>query len=136
VTELLRESARQGHPLGGVGIVVGSLIDPARIGNDHIRIHAEEGRLFRGVVEAAAIRDTLPHAVWRDRDLLAIAAEAFAWPEDTIRRRLAALGKTKAAPGPWRAEQKSAALAAWLTLARPGARERPPTAAARRGPRR
>jgi hypothetical protein len=128
VRELLHESATQGHPLLGVGIVVGSLIDPRKIANDHIRIHAEEGRLFRGVVEDAADRGTLPHQVWRDRDLLAAAAAAFASPEDTIRRRLAALGKTKAAPGPWRAEQKSAALAAWLTLtAATGPARRAPT---------
>jgi hypothetical protein len=126
VSDLLHESATQGHPLLGVGIVVGSLIDPQKIANDHIRIHAEEGRLFRGVVEDAAVRGTLPHQVWRDRDLLAVAADAFASPEDTIRRRLAALGKAKAVPGPWRAEQKSAALAAWLTLAATGPAARAP----------
>jgi hypothetical protein len=125
VAELLHEAATQGEPLVGVGIVVGSLIDPQKIANDHIRIHAEEGRLFRGIVEEAAARKTLPHQVWRDRDLLDVAAGALDVPEDTIRRRLAALGKTKVVPGPWRAEQKSAALAAWLTLTGATAAMRP-----------
>src|SRR5256884_6499616 len=31
-----------------------SLIDPARIGNDHIRAHALEGQLFRTALERAA----------------------------------------------------------------------------------
>ena len=34
----------------GAGVVVGSLIDPKTIGNDHIRIHAMEGQLFREVL--------------------------------------------------------------------------------------
>ena len=40
--------------LRGRRVVVGSLIDPKTIGNDHIRIHAMEGQLFRGVVIEAA----------------------------------------------------------------------------------
>ena len=34
-------------------LVVGSVIDPAKIGNPHIRAHAREGMLFRTVVEDA-----------------------------------------------------------------------------------
>ncbi len=37
-----------------IGLVVGSTVDPASIGNQHIRAHAQEGRLFRTVIEAAA----------------------------------------------------------------------------------
>jgi hypothetical protein len=37
-----------------IGIVVGSIIDPATIANPHIRAHAQEGQLFRTVVETAA----------------------------------------------------------------------------------
>src|SRR4051812_8368454 len=34
-------------------LVVGSVIDPAKVGNQHIRAHANEGRLFRTVLERA-----------------------------------------------------------------------------------
>ena len=62
-----------GHRLAGAGVVVGSTIDPTRIANDHIRIHALEGQLFRSVVEDAAIRNKLRCSIWRERDLYAVA---------------------------------------------------------------
>lgn len=114
VIQLIRHYESTGHRLRGAGVVVGSLIDPKELANEHIRIHAREGRLFRGVVEDAAARSGLAHFVWRDRDLYALAAEAFGRPEHTLRDAVAALGKTIS--GSWRAEQKSATLAAWLTL--------------------
>ncbi len=44
-----------------------------------------------------------------------LAAQRLELPEPELRRRLANLGRPVA--GPWRAEQKCAALAAWLVLA-------------------
>jgi len=99
----------------GAGIVVGSLVDPEGITNPHIRIHALEGRLFRGVVEDGAARRKLACSVWRERDLHGAAARALGRPERDLRGTVAALGR--AMPGPWRAEQKLATLAAWLVLA-------------------
>jgi hypothetical protein len=115
VTEVIRDYRNTGYRIRGVGIVVGSLIDPERIGNDHIRIHALEGQLFRGVVEDAAARGKLACSTWRHRDLQTSAAEMLHRPEPELRATLAALGK--AVPGSWRAEHKAAALAAWLALA-------------------
>ncbi len=69
VTGLLRDYETAEHHLCGAGVVVGSLIDPERIANDHIRIHALEGRLFREVVAQAATRERVPCSIWRDRDL-------------------------------------------------------------------
>jgi len=103
------------HELRGAGVVVGSLIDPARIGNEHIRIHALEGRLFRGVVEDAVARNRLACSIWRERDLYGFAARMFKRPEEELRGAVAALGRGMV--GSWRAEQKAAALAAWLVLA-------------------
>ena len=56
VTAFIREQEKTGRRFDGAGIVVGSLIDPADIANDHIRIHALEGQLFRGIVKAATDR--------------------------------------------------------------------------------
>jgi hypothetical protein len=100
--------------LRGTGVVVGSLIDPATIGNDHIRIHAMEGRLFRTVVIDAARANGLQCAVCRERDLYADAAKALHTSESTIRRMLLDMGRD--VDGGWRAEQKSAALSAWMIL--------------------
>jgi hypothetical protein len=115
VTGLVRHYQAFGHPVRGAGIVVGSLIDPERIANDHIRIHALEGQLFRRVVYDAATRSKLSCSIWRERDLYALASGILKQPERELRGKLAVLGRELG--GPWRAEQKAAALAAWLVLA-------------------
>ena len=56
VPELLKVCAREGWTLRGAGLVDGSEADPGRITNDHIRAHAEEGRLFRRVLEESLER--------------------------------------------------------------------------------
>jgi hypothetical protein len=104
------------HRLAGAGVVVGSTIDPAQIANDHIRIHALEGRLFRTIVEDAAGRAGLRCFTWRERDLYGLAATALSRSADRLRAQLAE--RPRGASGPWRAEQKAAALAAWLVLAK------------------
>jgi hypothetical protein len=103
-----------GARIRGVGIVVGSTIDPAAIANEHIRAHAEEGRLFRTVIETAARRARLPARVTRERDLYAAAAAALRMPALRLKARSAQLGEQ--VDGSWRAEDKAAALAAWLVL--------------------
>ena len=103
------------HGVKGAGVVVGSLIDPAQIANDHIRIHALEGQLFRGIIEDAAARRELACAIWRERDLYELASGVLKQSEPALRAAVAALGRN--VEGPWRAEQKCASLAAWIVLA-------------------
>ena len=88
------------------GIVVGSVIDPARIPNDHICAHAEEGRLFGRVVEEGLRKGRVPVCVMVEKELWLTGAR--------LRRRVTALGES--VEGPWRAEHKAAALAAWRAL--------------------
>ena len=109
IAGLIAEYRAAGHRIRGAGIVVGSLVDPASIANDHIRAHAEEGRLFRVVVEQAVRARRLPVRVVREKELYATEAR--------FRRKVAALGE--AVEGPWRAEEKAAALAAWMVLRSP-----------------
>ena len=104
-----------GYDVRGVGLVVGSLIDPGEIANDHIRIHALEGQLFRGVLEKAASRHGMPCSIWRERDLAGAAQALLKRTEPALRDTIAALGR--GVDGPWRSEQKRAALAGWLVLA-------------------
>jgi hypothetical protein len=115
VSHVLRRYQAGGYRVRRAGVVVGSLIDPRRIANDHIRIHALEGQLFRRVLTGAALRNGVTCSVWRDRDLHALAAEALHQPEHGLRTTATRLGK--GVDGPWRAEQKAAALAAWIVLA-------------------
>ena len=113
VTALLREYQRQAS-VRGAAVIVGSLIDPETIGNDHIRIHAMEGRLFRTVVIDAAEKRGLKCAIRRERDLYADAAKTLRKSEPAIRQTLLEIGGN--VESGWRAEQKNAGLGAWLLL--------------------
>jgi hypothetical protein len=130
VTQLIRDHNAAGYHLAGIGLVVGSLIDPETIGNEHIRIHAFEGQLFRSVVEEAARDCGLPCSIWRERDLYGAAAEDLRQPEQQIRSMVTALRAGVA--GAWRTEQKAATVAAWLTLATGGRVQSPPRSPGRR----
>jgi hypothetical protein len=114
MNETLRRYADSGVAICGAGVVVGSLIDPRDIANDHIRIHALEGQLFRTVVQDGLARHRLACSTWRERHLIQVATKQLGRSERRLQDVLAALGRD--APGPWRAEQKRAALAAWLVL--------------------
>ena len=112
---LLKEYRRQGHPVRRVSLVVGSLIDPAKIGNDHIRAHALEGQLFRSALERAARAARLPCTTLVERALYDTAATRLKRSPAALRRTVTDLGG--ALGGPWRADEKAATLAAWLALA-------------------
>ena len=114
MNRLLRQYADAGHEVCGAGIVVGSLIDPRTIGNEHIRIHALEGQLFRTVVQNSLSRHRVPCSVWRERDLSGVAGRQLRTTEGALRNTMLSLGR--GVPGSWRAEQKAAALAAWIVL--------------------
>jgi hypothetical protein len=113
VGALAGELRGAGHALGGIGLVVGSNADPARLGNAHVRAHASEGRLFREVLEAGALACGARCLVLLERDAYTEAAAALGKPVDALRRAVAAL---RPAAGPWRAEEKTATLAAWMLL--------------------
>ena len=116
VRALLREYRDAGHRLRGAALVVGSVIDPARIGNDHIRAHALEGRLFRTALEQALRSLGLPSITIVEREAYTTAAARLARPAARLRRAVAELGA--ALDEPWRAEEKTATVAAWMALRR------------------
>jgi hypothetical protein len=96
------------------GLVVGSVIDPQQVANPHIRAHANEGRLFRTVVEDALRSHGVSCKILVEKHLATTAAAALHHDERTIKQTLAGFGK--AVGGPWRADEKAAAIAAWLAL--------------------
>lgn len=111
---LLGEYRRQGRKVRGVALVVGSVIDPATIANDHIRAHALEGQLFRTALEGAARAARLPCATVVERALYETAAKRLKRSPGALKRAVTDLGD--ALGGPWRADEKAATLAAWLSL--------------------
>ena len=114
VMNLIEQYKKEGHQVAGIGLVVGSLVDPERLGNSHVRIHALEGQLFRGIVVDAAVQSSLAYTIWRERDLYPDAITRLKRSNTELRRALTQLGLPLAAS--WRAEHKVAALAAWLVL--------------------
>lgn len=82
----------------------------------HPLLHASEGELYRRVFsEACAALHVQPARVALDT-LHARATAAFGISEAQVSECLSAMGK--AAGRPWAADQKHAALAAWVGLAR------------------
>lgn len=114
--ELVASVRARGSEPRGVGLVVGSDIDPTKLANPHVRAHASEGRLFREILEAAAAACELPCLVLVERDAYEEAAKDLHRRPDLLQRAVTELGR--AVPGPWRAEEKTAALAAWVALVR------------------
>jgi hypothetical protein len=115
VTKLLKDYRKTGWFVCGAALVVGSVIEPASITNPHIRAHALEGQLFRRVLEEALTSNGLACSVVVERSAYAKAASVLGRAENDLKRAVVSLGRSRS--GPWRAEEKLAALAAWMALA-------------------
>ncbi len=111
---LLRSYRGKGYAISRAALVVGSQVDPDSIANAHIRAHAFEGQLFRSVLEQALQTCGIRTEIFIERDAYGQGATKLKESNDTVRRVIQDFGR--AAQGPWRAEQKLAALAAWLAL--------------------
>jgi hypothetical protein len=115
VTALLKEARLSGGLCPSAGLVVGSVIDPKTVGNPHIRAHANEGLLFRRVLEDALRSHGLGCDLIVLKRLTATAASGLCRSSGDVTSVVARFG---AALGPpWRADEKAAATAAWLALA-------------------
>jgi hypothetical protein len=118
---IVDELTMGGWRVVGVGILessgrkAGSLADTLA---SHALIHTADGNHFRDALEAAAGRRGLPVTRVRSRDLEAEAAAALGKPVEALRQALKELGR--AVGSPWGADQKAAALLAWLVLATRG----------------
>ncbi len=116
--ELVRQVSAAGLKLCGVGVVGGSALDPARIGNPHIRAHAAEGRLYRKALETAAQARRVSASFFTERNVYEGAARVLKRGTATLKGSVSGLGGK--AVRPWRADEKAAALAAWIVLALAG----------------
>ena len=112
---LVREYGRRGVRPRAAGLVVGSLIDPNRIANPHIRAHALEGALFRRVAVEGLAGLRIGSTVVVEREVYGAAARASRITERQLKGRVAELvGQVS---GRWRSEEKTAAAVACLALA-------------------
>jgi hypothetical protein len=114
IGELLETYRARSREPSRAALAVGSLTDPAGIGNPHIRAHALEGRLFRTALERALRPHGLPCSVLVEREAYSKAAGVLGRSEGELKRAVTELGRPLG--GPWRADEKIAALAAWMAL--------------------
>jgi hypothetical protein len=103
-----------GRTLAGVALVAGSLGDPTGIRNPHVRAHALEGQVYWKALQAAAESLGIACAVLGEKELWPRAAQALGRRPDSLRKTLTEWGRELGPP--WAAEEKCAALAAWLAL--------------------
>ncbi len=100
---LLLSSGREAGPL-------------AAILASHPRIHTAEGVFFREALRRACRRCRVKVTGVKEREILAQAAAALRLQAKTLGRRAGRMGRDLGPP--WRQDEKLAALAAWLVLAR------------------
>jgi hypothetical protein len=113
VTKLLEEYAGQRPSVAG--LVIGSDVDPATITNPHMRAHAFEGRLFRTALEEALGQCELRCVAIVERIVYKQAGAVLRQSEENLKKLVTKLGRGR--DGPWRADAKTAVLAALLASA-------------------
>jgi len=114
IGKLLSDCRASGSAPHRAGIVAGSLVDPSIIRSPHIRAHALEGQLFRTVVEDELRAHDLSCVVLAEKTAFKVASGAIGAREDALKGTLATLGRL--VEGPWRTEEKLAALAALVAV--------------------
>jgi hypothetical protein len=115
VAELLQHASSINLGVCGAALVVGSLVNPASLHNDHMRAHGFEGQLFRTVLEEAFRAQGISCDLLLEKTAYATAAAVLRKTPEEMKRLVAALGDSH--NGSWRAEEKLAASAAWMALA-------------------
>jgi hypothetical protein len=114
VADLFKQAGEAGYVVRGAALVVGSLVDPASLHNEHIRAHGLEGQLFRTALEDAFRLQSVPCTVLLEKTAYATAATALHKSTAQAKRIATNLGDSH--DGAWRAEEKLATLAAWMSL--------------------
>jgi hypothetical protein len=114
ITKLLAGYRQQNFTIKRAALVVGSQIDPHSVTNPHIRAHALEGQLFRSVLQESLHAHRILSDILIERDAYARAAVQLKQSNENVRRVIQKFRRDTEAS--WRAEQKLAAVAAWVAL--------------------
>lgn len=118
IGRLVREAQAEGAIVREIGIVGAGERNLEKIGSTHIRAHAAEGVLFRAVLEAGAAANDVPNRRFDERSLDKIAETELKLSPSRIKAQLAEMGRSVGSP--WRADEKAAAIAAWMALSKQG----------------
>jgi len=86
----------------------------------HALIHTADGEHYREALTRAAAKRDLPVTGVRQKEIWAFAAAALRIPEAALRKRIDTAGKPLGPP--WTADQKHAAVLAWIALQSAGRR--------------
>jgi hypothetical protein len=114
IAQLIKKQTKNGATVVGVGIIGAADRDLSRIGNFHIRAHAAEGVLFRSVLEFGADQNRMRRRTFADRSFAANAQAELGKKHSSVTQMIDDLRRS--VPPPWRADEKLAAMAAWLVL--------------------
>jgi hypothetical protein len=121
----LRDRRAAGYEVAGAGLLLGSArplpTELAAVLASHPLIHTAEGVMYRDVLRTGCERAGVAVVGLREREIEATASKRLKLASETLRARVAALGKPLGPP--WTQDHKLASLAAWLVLsgARPAA---------------
>ncbi len=118
LAKLVKEQASTGMHVRAVGIVGAEDRDLSRIGNSHIRAHAAEGVLFRRVLDDAAVGNDLPFRMFPERKFAELVQDELGSRTNSVKKSLDEAARRL--PPPWRADEKLAAMAAWMMLSHRG----------------
>ena len=122
---LATQLAARGYQLASAGVLEssGRKVDSlASILGSHALIHGADGDHFRNALATAATRGDFAVTRLRARDLEKEAVSCLRLPPEELQATLGTLGR--ALGPPWGADQKAAALLAWMLLKRSGATKR------------
>ena len=117
VGDLARDLTARGYRIAGCGLLLASgrpLPPLESVLASHALIHAADGEHFRDALARAAARHGLSVLRVAERELYAAAATRFRIPAGALQASVSAAGKPLGPP--WTADQKLAALIAWLAL--------------------
>jgi hypothetical protein len=119
IERAVREARDVGGLVGSCAVVVGRLPSGARLESilaSHALAHAAEGRLYQRALEQGAGSRGLHSVAIPKRSIWEEAEAAFGVAVDDLHRRIDEL-RPEIGP-PWAEDQKLAALAGWIALAR------------------
>jgi hypothetical protein len=118
VGKLVSDVAAKGYAIAGCGLLLASGRPLPRLESvlaSHALIHAADGEHFRDALVRAGKRHGFSVLRVPEREIYAAAAKRFRIPATDLQARVNDAGKPLGLP--WTADQKLAALVAWLVLA-------------------
>ena len=113
---LIRQARADGNIIRSAGIVGAPRRNVGSIASPHIRAHAAEGVLFRRILEKAAVENGIKWAAYAERGLEDVAMKELGLTRLVIHENLSKFGRSLGRP--WRADEKTASMGAWLALGR------------------